>query len=199
MKLMRRTILIWAGLVPRYGTSHWLHNWSYEHSETGPRPACGEKGGISTREDRSGTRNRIRSGRVTPDRAEAWNARGFLYASQGRMEQALSDFTQAVRLDPANATYLSNLGVASLESGKADQALVAFNKALEVGPQSTLALKHRGMAYRQLGKLQHALHDFNAAILLDGQDATIYADRAVVYALQQDYREEKQIWILLPI
>ena len=107
--------------------------------------------------------------RVTPDRAEAWDARGFLYASQGRMEQALSDLTQAVRLDPANATYLSNLGVASLESGKADQALVAFNKALEVGPQSALALKHRGMAYRQLGKLQYAAHDFNAAILLDGQ------------------------------
>ena len=49
---------------------------------------------------------------VTPDGAEAWNARGFLYASQGRMEQALSDLTQAVHLDPANATYLSNLGVA---------------------------------------------------------------------------------------
>ena len=49
---------------------------------------------------------------VTPDGAEAWNARGFVYASQGRMEQALSDLTQAVRLDPANATYLSNLGVA---------------------------------------------------------------------------------------
>ena len=33
--------------------------------------------------------------RVAPDRAEAWNTRGFFYASQGRMEQALSDLTQS--------------------------------------------------------------------------------------------------------
>ena len=30
---------------------------------------------------------------VTPERAEAWNTRGFVYASQGHMGQALNDFT----------------------------------------------------------------------------------------------------------
>ena len=104
---------------------------------------------------------------VTPDRAEAWNTRGFVYASKGLMGQALNDFTQAVRLHPANVTYLSNLGVAHLESGEADQALVAFDNALQVESPSARALKHRGIAYRHLGKLQDALHDFNTAVRLE--------------------------------
>ena len=64
---------------------------------------------------------------LTPDRAEAWNTRGFVYASQGLMGEALNDFTNAVRLHPTNANYQSNLGVAYLESGKSDLALGAFN------------------------------------------------------------------------
>jgi len=130
--------------------------------------------------------------RQGPERAQAWNARGFIYASQGHKSEALEDFAQAVRLNRTNAIYQNNLGIAYLESGSnPDLALQAFNEALKLGPQSAHTLKHRGMAYRHLGRFEEALADLTTAAALDSQDATIYANRAVIYALRQQYREAK--------
>src|SRR3989475_12881592 len=127
-----------------------------------------------------------------PERAQAWNARGFIYASQGHKSEALEDFAQAVRLNRTNAMYQNNLGITYLESGSnPDLALQAFNEALKLGPQSAHTLKHRGMAYRHLGRFEEALADLTTAAALDSQDATIYANRAVIYALRQQYREAK--------
>src|SRR5215467_8279642 len=56
--------------------------------------------------------------RLSPNRAEVWNARGFVYASQDSMGRAIEDFMKAVELNPTNATYQSNLGNAYLESGR---------------------------------------------------------------------------------
>src|SRR5437879_12202045 len=47
------------------------------------------------------------------------------------------------------------------------------------------------MAYRHLGRFDEALADLTTAAALDSQDATIYANRAVIYALRQQYREAK--------
>src|SRR5438034_3600718 len=95
--------------------------------------------------------------RQGPERAQAWNARGFIYASQGHKSEALEDFAQAVRLNRTNAMYQNNLGIAYLESGSnPDLALQEFNEALKFGPQSAHTLKHRGMAYRHLGRFEEA-------------------------------------------
>jgi len=49
----------------------------------------------------------IRRSRITdkaialdPKLANAYNHRGFLYAAQGKVEQALKDYNQAISLDP---------------------------------------------------------------------------------------------------
>lgn len=70
----------------------------------------------------------------SPTNPEPWNARGFIYSTQGAREQAIRDFTEAVRLDPQQPLYRGNLGAVYLESGRYRQALDAFNDALRLGP-----------------------------------------------------------------
>src|SRR5262245_4109286 len=46
--------------------------------------------------------------RLTPDRADAWNARGFILASQGLNGQAVEDFSKAISLNPRNPVFHNN-------------------------------------------------------------------------------------------
>lgn len=81
---------------------------------------------------------------ITPDRAEAWNARGFVSSSQGHLLQAAREFSEAIQRDQANPVSHNNLDVAYLESGDAGSALTALNEAVRWSPQSALALNHGG-------------------------------------------------------
>src|SRR5437899_652812 len=96
--------------------------------------------------------------RQGPERAQAWNARGFIYASQGHKSEALEDFAQAVRLNRTNAIYQNNLGIAYLESGSnPGLALQAFNEALKWDPQPLITPKHREMPNKLPGDLEKPL------------------------------------------
>ena len=128
---------------------------------------------------------------MAPERAEAWNARGFVYNQQHRAEQAIDDFKMAVDLDP-KPMYLNNLGVAYLEQSKPHDALSAFDQAVLRSPNAPLFLVHRALAYRHLDKLNEAERDLSRALELDNRHVVAYANRAVIYALQENYEAAKR-------
>ena len=63
------------------------------------------------------------------------NNLGQAYAKVGRTDDALSEYTVAATLDPANAgLYYYNLGAVLTNSGKVDEANAAFDKATAADP-----------------------------------------------------------------
>lgn len=95
--------------------------------------------------------------------------RGILKARLGDLDQAISDFDDALRRDPDQAEAYLNKGFALLnlsESGK--EAKPLFDTALEKKTRRPeLAYYGRGVAHEQAGEVRAAYRDYRQASRID--------------------------------
>lgn len=67
--------------------------------------------------------------------AEVLNNRGCALLEAGEVDRATADLTEAVTLEPGNATAQCSLAEALVRGGKLDEATAALAKAIEVDPK----------------------------------------------------------------
>ena len=70
--------------------------------------------------------------------------RGQTYRLMGHYDQALTDFNQAIELNPQYHWAIASRGETYRLMGRYEQALADFNQAIELNPQSDWAIAHRG-------------------------------------------------------
>ena len=110
-----------------------------------------------------------------PENAEAWYNRGNDRASCGEFEEAVSDYTMALKIglrfrEAVNA--YGNRGMARVESGDLDGAIDDFSEIIERKPKNfwmlrTACLK-RALLREKKGDNLGAMDDRNAALRLSG-------------------------------
>jgi tetratricopeptide (TPR) repeat protein len=66
----------------------------------------------------------------------AYNNRGSARLDLGEYEQAIEDYTEAIRLDPSYALAYNNLGVAHKAQGNWEEAITDFRLYLELLPDA---------------------------------------------------------------
>lgn len=98
--------------------------------------------------------------------ARQHNNRGMALANEGRYEDAISEFTEAIELDPAYALGYNNRGWAYSEKGQYDLATADLSKAIELNPELAVAYSNRGSAYNNKGQLELAIADLNKVLEL---------------------------------
>jgi len=109
-------------------------------------------------------------------------------ANQARaFEQAIADFTAALRLDPNNANNYHERGMAYSDKGDHDRAIADFNQVIRLYPNFAGAYSNRGLTYQNKGDYDRAIADFNQAIRLNPNDAVTYSNRGNVYGIKGDY------------
>ena len=117
--------------------------------------------------------------------AEAFGERGFEKFEHGEYRQAISDYDEAIRLDPDSGLY-NGRGLAYQGIGKFDLAFQDFQKAAgdtEFAP----AHYNRGKLLYELGKYRFAAKEYSRAILKDPLYADAYTGRAMAYTfLEKD-------------
>ena len=72
---------------------------------------------------------------------------GWRLWQEGRMEQAIPKFDQAVKLNPNNEAAWNGLGWASFNSGNLPQAEKAFKRVIELNPDAPAAYNGLGQLY----------------------------------------------------
>jgi tetratricopeptide (TPR) repeat protein len=65
---------------------------------------------------------------------EGHHTLGYLLASRGRLDEAIAEYREALKLKPDFAIAYVNLGDALLRQGKNDEAIANFKRALEIDP-----------------------------------------------------------------
>jgi len=122
-----------------------------------------------------------------PD-AALLNNRGATRAALGDLKGAISDYTQAVALDPVLAQAWSNRGNALSKLGKNAEALADYDRALGLttGPDLAAVRCNRGLARKLCGDLEGSLADLDAALVLDGRFGQAYLARGSVRAIRGD-------------
>jgi tetratricopeptide (TPR) repeat protein len=119
---------------------------------------------------------------------------GIIYLIRGQAnlesrqyDQAISEFTKAIKIDPKDALAYSSRGLAYELKGQYDQAISDYTKALEIDPRSASTYISRGGAYTAKGQFDQAILDYNKAIEIDPRKALAYKDRGDAYELKGQY------------
>ena len=95
--------------------------------------------------------------------SETYVGRGIAYCRNGNLQGALSDFNEAVRLDPRNARAYHNRGIAWIMLEHPETAIPDFTEAIRLVPGYAIAYVNRAMAYDTLGRKAEAEADLTKA------------------------------------
>jgi tetratricopeptide (TPR) repeat protein len=109
---------------------------------------------------------------LTPEQQKALqhNERGMALFSKGKLDAAIKEYQEAIRLNPKLAAAHNNLGSAQFAAARFEEAAAAFRQASELDAESGQALFNLALAQIKLGRqkeateaLDSALHSYNSA------------------------------------
>jgi tetratricopeptide (TPR) repeat protein len=114
--------------------------------------------------------------------------------SQGKIEEAIAAYSQAVSHDPSDFDAQLALGDALSNSGKKEAALSAYLAALTIEPDNYSALRRLGELYLDLHRPVLAIEPLTKAYLLQPGDAEVLL--FVALALGQSGHQEQALRVL---
>jgi tetratricopeptide (TPR) repeat protein len=124
---------------------------------------------------------------------------GVVLASQGKLEEAIQNYREALRIDPANAEAHNNLGVALRERDELEDAIQHYREALRINPAYAEAHFNLANALVKQGELEEAIGHFRQALRINPVDAkahynlgTVLARKGVLEEAIQHFRQALQ-------
>ena len=96
---------------------------------------------------------------------------------QGKWQEAIDNYNQAILLKPDFAEAYSNRGNALRQQGNLDKALESYDQAIQIKPDYAVAFFNRGNALCQQSKLEEALISYDKAIKLRPDFVEAYSNK----------------------
>ena len=121
---------------------------------------------------------------VTDDNYVAHNNLGLALAGQGKIDEAIEHYNEALRLRPNYATARTNLGAALAKQGKSADAISNYTQVLKTKPDLPEAHVDLGAALASQGKVDDAIAQYNEALRLRPDYAEAHANLGLVLASQ---------------
>ena len=119
--------------------------------------------------------------------AQLWFERGYVFADNGSVDEAIRCFSEAIRLQPDLASAYYNRGTAyGKYKGDMESAIADFDQTLRIQPNRTEAIANRGIARLQKGDQDGAISDLTQAIALNPETASNYLNLGIAYGLRED-------------
>ena len=110
-------------------------------------------------------------------------------ADQGRYEEALAVYEQAISLAPQDARNWYSKGVALGRLGRYEEALAAYEQAISLAPHDADNWRGKGASLWYLGRYEEALAAYEQAIRLAPQDASSWLGKGLSLERLDRYEE----------
>ncbi len=98
------------------------------------------------------------------DLASAYYNVGLDLTRDGRLQQAVDQYLQALALNPQDANAHHNLGAVYARQGRLSQAIAQYRQVLRLRPESVQARSNLGVILAQRGDREEAVAQFRAAL-----------------------------------
>ena len=126
--------------------------------------------------------------------AEAFHQRGRAYADTNKYELAISDYSAAIRLNPAlrSGAVFSNRGQANEMLGDYDQAIVDYTEWIKLGRSLAwwyVGYTQRAAAHYEKGNYDGAIADLTKVIGADPSTGSYYESRGDAYIAKRAYAD----------
>jgi len=86
-------------------------------------------------------------------------------------EDAIQDYTDALEVNPRNASALNYRAFAYYRLGMYEEAIADYNQAVDLNPENAMAYYNRGMSYLRIGDKTKACPDFHKACSMGNKNA----------------------------
>jgi serine/threonine-protein kinase len=114
---------------------------------------------------------------------------GLALQSQGRSDDAIAEYRQALALDPKYATAQSNIGVALASKNRRDEAVAAFRDAVRLDPRDAMGHYNLGCVLSDQGKFDEAVAEYRQTLTLAPKYAEAHTNLGIAL-LHQGKRAE---------
>jgi tetratricopeptide (TPR) repeat protein len=119
--------------------------------------------------------------------ATAYFYQGFTSQKLNQLDEAMTQYEQALERNPALYQAYYNRGVALIDQSLFDEALKEFTQAIELKQDLPFAYFNRASILKGQGKLEQALQDYNHGLKLSPTSAEAILARGEVYQKQGKY------------
>lgn len=109
--------------------------------------------------------------RSPADQAFGWFFLGNVSDREGKMQQAIKEYSRALDHNPKHIQALNNRGIMQGTVGDYQVSLSDFDKAIRLKPGYAESWYNRGIVYYQLGRNTEACHDWRQAAKLGFRQA----------------------------
>ncbi len=116
---------------------------------------------------------------------------GYVLLGKGRLDEAIAEFREAIRLQPENGAAHHNLAGALHGEGRLDEAIAEFREAIRLQPDRATARHDLATALRQEGRLDEAIAEYREVIRLQPENGA--ARDNLASALRQEGRLDEAI------
>lgn len=114
---------------------------------------------------------------------------GIAYDKAGMHEEAISEFNEALRLDPGYVEVLNNIAVSYHRIGLVDDAIEKLREAIRFMPGYLEAHCNLGSIYASSGRFEEALAEFNVALSINPESALVHNNLGNLYIEQEKFPE----------
>eukprot|EP00603_Paraphysomonas_imperforata_P000186 CAMPEP_0114424938 /NCGR_PEP_ID=MMETSP0103-20121206/6962_1 /TAXON_ID=37642 ORGANISM="Paraphysomonas imperforata, Strain PA2" /NCGR_SAMPLE_ID=MMETSP0103 /ASSEMBLY_ACC=CAM_ASM_000201 /LENGTH=1014 /DNA_ID=CAMNT_0001593727 /DNA_START=244 /DNA_END=3288 /DNA_ORIENTATION=- len=118
---------------------------------------------LSVRDADSGERMEVLNNALN----NAYNHRGFCFRKVENFNEAIADYTKAIRALPDNARALNNRAYCYAKKDMYAEAVADYTRVIDIDPFNSHSYHNRGISLDKLGKSDAALADFAKVIELD--------------------------------
>ncbi|MEJ2314140.1 MAG: tetratricopeptide repeat protein [Nitrospirota bacterium] len=85
----------------------------------------------------------------------------------GQMDDAIEEFSSALKENPRHKGALLGLAVTYMQKGENEKALENFDRLIELDPENAVAYADRGILQDRMGRYSEALADYRRAMELN--------------------------------
>ena len=128
-------------------------------------------------------------GEIVPDSAHLHDVLGVAFAGRGRFEDAITEFRQALQLDPNLPVTYRNLGAALASHGEREEGIDNLRRAVELDPANAQTRYELASTLLDARKFNEAVDQFRVAIRLMPSPAKAYNNLGIALASQGKFDE----------
>jgi tetratricopeptide (TPR) repeat protein len=129
---------------------------------------------------------------VTSGNYLAHNNLGLVLQSQGKLDESVIHYRQAIKDKPAYTKAYNNLGNVLLSQGKFDEALWIYEEALQIDPDFTEAHYNLSNALKASGKPDEAIRHYYEAVKIRPDFADAHYNLGNVFKSQGRFTEAEK-------
>jgi tetratricopeptide (TPR) repeat protein len=119
-----------------------------------------------------------------PNLASALQHRGMEYTTQQQFPEAITDFSEALKLKPDDAGIFERRAYVEMKTHDFDKALADYSEAIKLKPKEVRYYLLRGYIYETKGDIKNSMADTEQALKLDPKNEEATSRKARLEKIQ---------------